>query len=369
MSSLRGVVLYFIIAAVAPIEFVQAIGETVENSPDLNLLRERVTAFWSLLQQGRRREALEYVEPASQDHFLNRRSLPFRSFEIRTIHFENPTAVLVTTDVTIQPPQFFRPIKWPVKERYLFQAGNWFVQVQESNARDLFRSKRGKRSRQPARINDSDEGKIAKELSRFEIRAKRLILGSLQQGDVIWRDIPYRNDSQVVLSVKITRAPGWIAFDKSEFEVEPQGKGTLRLGVFTEGLEGKISGEISLSISHGSVARDHTFVLEGHVRASVAIVPARLIVAGSAAHTILIENNTDQELQIVRVIPSAEFLEVEWEADELPKVAPGSRVALKLQWEAARIPMDWAGGSIQLQVAAPVAGRKSFDILLLPEFP
>ncbi|MDA2937817.1 hypothetical protein MYX75_06095 [Acidobacteria bacterium AH-259-A15] len=326
-----------------------------------------MTAFWSLLQQRRRREALEYVEPAGQDHFLNRRELPFASFEIRTIHFENPKTVVVTLDVTVQLPGFPRPIKWPVSESYVFKEGNWFAKVEKSSAKDLFRAKK-ERSR-AARIHHSGEESIAKELDQLKITAQRLSLGMLGQGDVIWRDIPYRNNSQLLVSVKITNSPSWVAFDKTRFEVEPQGEGTIRLGVFTEELEGKISGEISLAIGHGSVTREHAFTLEAQVREALRIVPARLIVGGSAEHEILIENNTDQELQIVRVVPSADFLEVEWDADELGKIAPGARVSLKVKWEAARIPADWVGGSIRLQLAEPLAGRDSFKILLLAQFP
>ena len=63
---------------------------TTENSftgPDLNLLRERVTEFWSLRRQGRRLEAMEYVNPAMRNNFLNQKEPPFSSFVLRSLSF------------------------------------------------------------------------------------------------------------------------------------------------------------------------------------------------------------------------------------------------------------------------------------------
>ena len=53
-------------------------------------LEKAVRTFWDLLQKGDKVGALRYVAPEGQNPFLNRRTDPFRSWELDRIDLRTP---------------------------------------------------------------------------------------------------------------------------------------------------------------------------------------------------------------------------------------------------------------------------------------
>lgn len=138
---MRAIVFFCVFLAAPQLGF-GALQETGQSPPDLNLLRQRIHTFWNLLKEGRRREALEVVDPPTQDVFLGRRELPFTSFAIRSLHSEDEfkTAV-VTVGAVVLPPTFVRTVEWPVEETWLFREGNWYLHAEGSRVKELFGAK------------------------------------------------------------------------------------------------------------------------------------------------------------------------------------------------------------------------------------
>ena len=42
---------------------------------------------------------------------------------------------------------------------------------------------------------------------------------------MIWHEIPYKNESEIEISVRVIQSPNWIALDRSYFVAEPGGAG------------------------------------------------------------------------------------------------------------------------------------------------
>ena len=124
--------------------------QTVESQPDLTLLEERVTRLWMLIKERKKADALEYVDPASRNAFVNRREARISSFRVGDIQVgDDPTQVQVTVMMEIRAFISNHSVTVPIKERWVYNQGTWFVQIDESNALDLFR-----RSRTTAPVED-----------------------------------------------------------------------------------------------------------------------------------------------------------------------------------------------------------------------
>ena len=124
--------------------------QTVESQPDLTLLEERVTRLWMLIKERKKADALEYVDPASRNAFVNRREARIMSFRVGDIQVgDDPTQVQVTVTVEIMSFISKHPVTVPIKERWVYNQGTWFVQINESRTLDLFR-----RSRTTAPVED-----------------------------------------------------------------------------------------------------------------------------------------------------------------------------------------------------------------------
>ena len=124
--------------------------QTVESQPDLTLLEERVTRLWMLIKERKKADALEYVDPASRNAFVNRREAKIMSFRVGDIQVgDDPMQVQVTVMMEIRAFISNHPVTVPIKERWVYNQGTWFVQIDESNALDLFR-----RSRTTAPVED-----------------------------------------------------------------------------------------------------------------------------------------------------------------------------------------------------------------------
>ena len=106
--------------------------------------------MWMLIKERKKADALEYVDPASRNAFVNRREAKIMSFRVGDIQVgDDPTQVQVTVMMEIRAFISNHPVTVPIKERWVYNQGTWFVQIDESNALDLFR-----RSRTTAPVED-----------------------------------------------------------------------------------------------------------------------------------------------------------------------------------------------------------------------
>ena len=334
-----------------------------EASPDLNRLQKRVLEFWSRVTQGQKYQALSYVAEG-QDHFLNWKWPPVESYRVANLELgEGSQEVVVTVQAVARPPAFGNPVTWPVRQRWVFREDAWRILVEGSNVAALFGGKRPR----PA-DSSPDQTESRKQLKRFQIGKRRIHFGKVLQGEVIWHEIPYKNESEIEISVRVSEAPSWIALDRSYFVVGPGGEGALLLGVVTERLEGEIKGALTLELGHGEASRTQTVPVLGSVRAPLALVPGRLVLVPGASHEILVRNNGQEEIRIAEIRMPSDFLVSEWAAGSA-QIGPGSHSILKVRWDATQTPEGWSGGVIRLRLAQPVGGQTELMIPVLQRFP
>ena len=342
----------------------ETVPQDLETFPDLNQLQQDVLDFWSLMSQGKKFQALHYVAEG-QDHFLNWKWPRVQSYRVTNLDLKNGAdEVLVTTTATILPPGFEAALSWPVRQRWVFRDQAWRILVERPKLAALF----GGTIPRPAK-SGLDHTEILQEFRRFQIGKRRIHFGEALQGDVIWDEISYKNESAIEISVRVSEAPGWLALDRSHFVAKPGGEGTLLLGVFTEQLEGDIKGTVTLELAHGKASRTQTVPVLGSVRAPLALVPGRLVLVPGAIHEILVRNNGKEGIRITEILPPEDFITAEWATPESAPIEPGSRSILRVQWDAERIPEDWSGGVLRLVLDQPVGSRRELTIPILRRFP
>ena len=334
-----------------------------EAIPDLNQLQKRVLEFWSRVTQGQKYQALSYVAEG-QDPFLNWKWPPVESYRVANLELkEGSHEVVVTVRAVVRPPGFGNPVNWPVRQRWVFREDAWRILVEGSNFAALF----GGTNPRPV-DSGLDQTESRKQLKLFRIEKRRIHFGKVLQGEVIWHEIPYKNESGVEISVRVIQSPNWIALDRSYFVVKPGGEGTLLLGVVTERLEGEIKGELTLELSHGEASRTQKVPVLGSVRMPLSITPGRLVLVPGASHEILVRNNGQEEIRIAEIRMPSDFLVSEWVAGSA-RIVPGSRSILKIRWDAAQTSEGWSGGVIRLRLAQPVGGQTELTIPVLRRFP
>ena len=334
-----------------------------EAIPDLNQLQKRVLEFWSRVTRGEKYQALSYVAEG-QDHFLNWKWLPVESYRVANLELkEGSHEVVVTVQAVVRPPTFRTPVNWPVRQRWIFREDAWRILVEGSNFAALF----GGASPRPA-DSGLDQTETRKQLKRFRIGQRRIHFGQILQGEVSWHEIPYKNESEIEISVRVIQSPNWIALDHSYFVVKPGGEGTLLLGVVTEWLEGEIKGELTLELSHGEASRTQKVPVLGSVRMPLSITPGRLVLVPGASHEILVRNNGQEEIRISEIRMPSNFLVSEWVAGSA-RIGPGNHSILKIRWDADQASKGWSGGSIRLRLAQSVGGKTELTIPVLRRFP
>ena len=103
-------------------------------------LEKAVRTFWDLLQKGDKVGALRYVTPEGQNPFLNRRTDPFRSWELDRIELRSPDEALVT--VKLEQLLLLAGVYYPVptREVWVRQPDGWQNRIRPLDMEKLKRA-------------------------------------------------------------------------------------------------------------------------------------------------------------------------------------------------------------------------------------
>ena len=338
--------------------------QDLKTFPDLNQLQQEVLAFWSLVVQGRKFQALRYVAEG-QDHFLNWKWPRVQSYRVTKLDLKNGSnEVLVTITATITPPGFEAALSWPLRQRWVFRDQAWRILVEGSNPAAAFGGKSRIRT-----MSGRDQAETLQQFKRLQIGPKRIHFGAVLRGETIWQELSYKNESELGIQVRVIQSPRWVALDRSDFIAGPEDEGMLLLGVFTENLEGEIRGELTLELSHGTVRQEQMVSVLGSITPPLSLAPGRLVLVPGISYEIRVQNHTQQEVRIAEIVPPVDFLVAKWSSSASSHIAPDGSAALKVTWDADRAPQDWSGGILRLLLDQPVGGRSELTVPVLRQFP
>ena len=106
-------------------------------------LEKAVQTYWDLLQKGDKAGALRYVAPEGQNLFLNRRTNPFRSWELDRIEPRSPDEALVTVKVQqmLLPAGVYYPV--PLREVWVRQQDGWRIRIRPPSPEQIKRALAG----------------------------------------------------------------------------------------------------------------------------------------------------------------------------------------------------------------------------------
>ena len=272
--------------------------------PDLNRLQQRVLDFWSLVvTRGQKHQALSYVAEG-HDHFLNWNWPPVQSYRMQKLELEQQSQeAVVTMRTVVHPPSFPAAVNWSVRQRWVWREGTWMIRVPASNLAAVFGAKRPK----PAAASSPDRTENLKQLRKFRIRKRRVQFGQVPQGEASWHEIPYKNESEIEIGLRVIESPSWIALDRSSFTAQPGEEGTLLLGVFTEQLEGEVKGTLTFELVHGEASQPQKISVQGSVRTPLSAAPGRLVLVAGISHEIVVHNHGREEIRIAEIVSPGGF--------------------------------------------------------------
>jgi hypothetical protein len=107
-------------------------------------LRTRVSAFYTLFQQGQMRQAEAYVAEDSRDVFYNAPKARIVSHEIRSLEFNadiDEASVLVAVETLT--PFTAQPVKQPLPSKWKRIDGEWFLEVKAVPAGETYATPAG----------------------------------------------------------------------------------------------------------------------------------------------------------------------------------------------------------------------------------
>ena len=164
-------------------------------------LEKAVRTFWDLLQQGDKVGALQYVIQEGQNPFLNRRTDPFRSWELERIEFRSSDEALVTVKVEqmLLPAGAYYPV--PKREVWVRQPDGWRIRIRPPDPEELRRAFTGRTAPKPS---GPEPGTLAVRPGQIKIH----FLDRKQQGAV-------RIRNGLAETVHITR----FDYDRTRFEL------------------------------------------------------------------------------------------------------------------------------------------------------
>ena len=335
-------------------------------APDLNLLRSRVEAFWKLRQQGRKQEALNYVDPSCRKYFMGSDEQKFLSFSLAQMRFiPNSSSVKVTVDVRLLFPQFLAPVDSPVEETYVFRNGNWYAQVAPAaDLKQLFQD-----SKEPKSANGPSPevvAKMRKELDQLEIKPEQIQLGELRQGDSKVFSVGYKNSGTLPVRVKIKKAPPGLSVNSLIADIYPGKSGTLLFTLDTAYLDGKISDNIAFLVSNDEAETTRELPIEGYVKAPLSFTPTHLVLGQDSRCEVNIKNQTQQAIRI-NISNLPDFMSIEAFPDKA--IDPGATSHNGLRMDRGKIPSKWPGANIIFEFGKPIDGGKEALCLYCPKNP
>ncbi len=292
------------------------------SKPSLDSLVSRATAYWNLLERGRKQSALPYVAPDSRETFQDRQIPEFASPRVTMITLTaKPTEVSVTVQVKKPFPMFASPVDWLVTEPWVFQGGSWYVKIEKPSWPEPPLP-----PGQKAVLTAEELGKrtaAIKEALKFE--SATLEFGTVRRSGALPYVLSYQlAGKEAFNAVAETSSPNLIVHLENR-KLSP-GNGRIQIELLTQNYDGEVNESFTIVVSRQDADVKYEFKIHAFVYTPVSFDPMILkFQSGEREKEVVLRNNSKSEL----VIKAA--YNVGFEVSPLPQtISPGAEGRFKV---------------------------------------
>ncbi|HYK88001.1 MAG TPA: hypothetical protein VE398_04495 [Acidobacteriota bacterium] len=285
-----------------------------------------MNSYWALLEKGTKRQARYYVSPATRDTFLARQTPEFSKPSVTGLEFsEKPGEVIITVTVKRTLPGV-GTLDWPVKEKWIFRDGDWFVMIAGTSLPYSSRA----------------TGKVAVPLSPEEIeRQKKEIMaalrfdrqvidfGTIRKGKTASSDLKYNLAGSDPMEVHFRDAPSdLIVTGLANQRLSPGDNQVLSMQLITENFDGQVRVPFTVLAKRGDVEVPYQFEMDANVYSPISALPAQLLyLRDERQKELIVRNNSQSEVEIKGIYSGSGVFEV----TPLPVVLqPGDKAVLRV---------------------------------------
>jgi hypothetical protein len=321
---------------------------SVSGQPSLDLLVTRVDNYWKLLLQRKITQAAQYIAVSDRKNFNLEYAVAFSDPCIKSLELskDRTEAKIALTIKRIMPPMM--NVEWPVKQKWRFEKGNWYLQFKPEAAPNLF-SGNAKDSSEPL---DREQMESAKSELREMLHFEKSVLdfGTVRQGAGVPLNLKYAFTSDKALPVMVKKSDPDIAIQGLKEECLVPGQERELLVKFPAWkYDGAVNAHIILTVYWKGIGVPFEISVKGNVYVPVSIIPPNLCFSkGEREKEILIRNNSKSDIVLRQAFSETGQVTVE----PLPTTIPaGQQLKMKVKVGQA---LDTAKANTQDNISIPL---------------
>ncbi len=332
-------------------------GQTAAPRPSLDLLVQRVESYWNLLAQSKKLQALNFVAPSYREYFAAR---PFPTFSRPRITTLEPSGSGKEVAVTVTVKRRIYPlpaeVDYPVMNRWIYSAGNWYVIIKDE---PLFSPTA---ERQGEKLSAEEIEKRKAEIrSALRFEQHEIDFGTVRQGQTASFTLDYQLNGSQSFDASVSRAPQALT-EIPDRRLLPGGAQKIGLSLLTSNYEGPVEEHFSIVVKHADVEVTYDFLLRGRVYAPLSAAPSILrFLKTENEKKVEIRNNSSASAEISSIFSESGRYTV----DPLPQMLePGQQCEVTVRIREAAEGANHAE-QLVLLLDKPVDGLQSLPLRVI----
>ena len=322
---------FVLLAAVGPLQLLaqsQPPAKPSPAKPSLDALIRRVNSYWSLLEKGRKSQALEYVAQSSREDFLAQQAPVFSKPRVTGLDLsDKPEEVKVTVTVTRMFPQIPN-IDWPVTEKWVFTNGSWFAVLPKGNWFDLLAVNRLKQA--PALSPQEIEQRQKEVQTALHFDSQTIDFGTVRKGKSAQFELKYDLSGSEPMEIRFKDLPPDVSvLSLTDRKLKPGSGQSVLMQWMTQNYDGALDAPFTILVKHRDVEVPYPFEIKGIVYSPLSSLPAQiLLLKGETQKEFIVRNNSKSEVRLNSVYSQSGNFNV----GPLPLVLPpGGQANLNLR--------------------------------------
>lgn len=301
----------------------QPVPSQVATRPSLDSLVERVNAYWNLLLASKKLEAVEFVAREGRETFV---AIKLQDFSEPRVSALEPSADGTEVYVTVTVKRLLPPaMEWPVRDKWTFREGNWFVTILKASNPFSNGSVPG---RPPALSAEEVERRKKAIRDVLQFQTPVLDFGTVRQGRSAPMTLKYRLNGDQAMDMAFRNTPPDLTAHMPERKLAPGRAQSIEMELLTQNYDGRVEEVFTILVRHQEVEIPYEFKLQGFVYTPVSVIPRILrFLKDERMKEIAVRNNSKSEVRIESISSETSGFKLE----PLPQpVAPGKEGRFKV---------------------------------------